>query len=246
MERDLYEMTNQKRQDIYQNDYAIEILYTHHLLEILWIWRLYTEAFFANWMDKTQYASMEHLTSNTLMTSHVGVDLLVSVCLVSEDRTADIREVYSDLMGTPRLDTTLEQRKYREAGKFGSFGTFIFYLFVFNYLIVCHRALSRLVNSYLRFITSILNPEESNTDRICRLRWHATDESMIDLLYLVILEISEEGFECWFFLRDQDTSTRITIDTMDECRTEGETIIFPFEIIMYLIDQIGFCSFVIS
>ena len=54
---------------------------------------------------------MEHLTSNALMTSHVGVDLLVSVCLVSEDRTADIREVYSDLMGTPRLDTTLKKGK---------------------------------------------------------------------------------------------------------------------------------------
>jgi hypothetical protein len=95
---------------------SVSSLYVHHLLEILWIWRLYPEAFFADWMDKTQYASMEHLTSNALMTSHVGVDLLVSVCLVSEDRTADISEVYSDLMGTPRLDTTLEQRYGRMVG----------------------------------------------------------------------------------------------------------------------------------
>jgi hypothetical protein len=69
---------------------------------------------------------------------------------------------------------------------------------------------------------------------------------MIDLLDTVILEISEEGFECWFGFGDQDTSTRISVDTMDECRTEGEAIIFPSQIILYLIDQIGFCCLVIS
>jgi hypothetical protein len=69
---------------------------------------------------------------------------------------------------------------------------------------------------------------------------------MIDLFDLVILESSEEGFECWFGFGDQDTSTRITIDTVDECRTEGETIIFPFEIILHLIDQIRFYCLVIS
>jgi hypothetical protein len=54
---------------------------------------------------------MEHLASDTLMTSHIGVDLFISVCLIPEDWTADIGEVDSDLMRTTCLDTALEERK---------------------------------------------------------------------------------------------------------------------------------------
>jgi hypothetical protein len=111
---------------------------------------------------------------------------------------------------------------------------------------VCHCGLTCLIDTDLGLITSILDPEESGTDRICRLGWYATDERMIDLLDSMILEISEECFQCWFGFGDQDTSTRISVDTMDERRTEGEAIIFPFEIILYLVDQIGLCRLVIS
>jgi hypothetical protein len=51
---------------------------------------------------------MEHLASDTLMTRHIRVDLLVSVCLISEDRTTDMSEMDSDLMRTPRLNTALQ------------------------------------------------------------------------------------------------------------------------------------------
>jgi hypothetical protein len=68
-------------------------------------------------MGKTQHTSMKHLTSDTLMTCHIGVDFLVSVCLISEDRATDMSEVNPDLMGTTRLDTTLEERKIDSRGK---------------------------------------------------------------------------------------------------------------------------------
>ncbi len=191
---------------------------------------------------------MEHLTSNALMTSHVGVDLLVSVCLVSEDRTADIREVYSDLMGTTRLDTTLKKGKVDSRCKIENsrLVSLNFGFYILNQCVVCHRTLSRLVNSYLRFITSILDPEESCTDRICGFGWYTRDESMIDLLYLVILEVREQCFESRFLFGDEDASTRISVDTMDECRTKSQTIILPLQVVLHLIDQVGFCSFMIS
>lgn len=178
------------------------------------------------------------------MTRHIRVDLLISVCLIPEDRTADVCEVDSDLMSTTCLDTTLEERIYRSSRI--CFESLHPSPFTLHYPVVCHSTLPGLIDTHLGLITSILDPEESGTDSICRLLWHATDDRMIDLLDLMILEIGEQGFKCWFGFGDQDTSTRISVDTMDECRTESETIIFPFEIILYLIDQIGFCRLVIS
>jgi hypothetical protein len=69
---------------------------------------------------------------------------------------------------------------------------------------------------------------------------------MIDLLDTVILEICEESFKCWFGFGYEDTSARISIDTVDERRPKGEAIILPCKIILNLVDQIGFCGLVIS
>jgi hypothetical protein len=114
---------------------------------------------------------MEHLASDTLMTRHIRVDLLISVCLVSEDRTADMSEVDSDLMRTPRLDTTLEERIYRSSSI--CFESLHPSLFTLHYFVVCHSTLACLIDTHLGLITSILDPEESNTDGICRLEWRS-------------------------------------------------------------------------
>ena len=135
-------------------------------------------------------------------------------------------------MRTPRLDTTLENRKAREkfkvqSSKFGIllFLTFHFPLSTFHYPVVCHSTLPCLIDTHLGLITSILDPEESSTDCICFFRWLSRDESMIDLFDLVILEICEQRFKCWLILGDKYTTARISVDTMDECRTECQAII---------------------
>lgn len=44
----------------------------------------------------------------------------------------------------------------------------------------------------------------------------------------------------------EDTTTRITVDTMDEGWTKRETIILASEIVLYLINKVGFLGLVIS
>jgi hypothetical protein len=60
------------------------------------------------------------------------------------------------------------------------------------------------------------------------------------------LESDEERLEDGLILGDEEASTRITVDTMDESRTKCKTIILSLQIVLYLIDDIGFCRFMIS
>ncbi len=52
---------------------------------------------------------MEELASDSEITADIGVDAPISICLVSENWMTDIRHMDTDLMGTSRLDTTLDE-----------------------------------------------------------------------------------------------------------------------------------------
>lgn len=52
---------------------------------------------------------MEELTSDTEITTGIGVDTPVSIRLISEYWVSDILHMHTDLMGTTSLDTTLEE-----------------------------------------------------------------------------------------------------------------------------------------
>jgi hypothetical protein len=69
---------------------------------------------------------------------------------------------------------------------------------------------------------------------------------MIYLFDLMCLEGDEERFEDGLVLGNEEASTRISVDTMDESRTKCEAIILSLQIVLYLIDDIGFCRFMIS
>ena len=60
------------------------------------------------------------------------------------------------------------------------------------------------------------------------------------------LELREECLEDSLVLGDEETTTRIAIDAMDESRSERETIVSPLQIVLYLIDDIGFRGLVVS
>lgn len=60
------------------------------------------------------------------------------------------------------------------------------------------------------------------------------------------LEGDEERLKDGLILGDEETSTRISVDTMDEGRTKCEAIIFSSEIVLHLIDDIRLCCLMIS
>lgn len=69
---------------------------------------------------------------------------------------------------------------------------------------------------------------------------------MVDFLDLMILELSQECFEGVFVFGDEETSSRLSIDTMDKRWLEGETGVFASIVVLHQLDQRDFFRLVIS
>jgi hypothetical protein len=54
---------------------------------------------------------MEELTSDTDLTTSIGVDALVTIGSISDDRMSDMCHMDTDLVGTPCFYTAFEQRE---------------------------------------------------------------------------------------------------------------------------------------
>lgn len=86
---------------------------------------------------------MEELTIDLELTTHIGIQTFVTIGSISDNRMTDMCHMYTDLMCTARLDTTLEEG-----------GSYI----ILNYFEVCHGTLSSLIYSYFGFISCVSYP----------------------------------------------------------------------------------------
>jgi hypothetical protein len=64
-------------------------------------------------MDKREGIGMEKLTIDQELTTHIGIQTFVTIGSISDDRMTDMCHMYTDLMGTTRFDTTLEEGECR-------------------------------------------------------------------------------------------------------------------------------------
>ena len=138
------------------------------------IWRFDMECFFGNGMFENKCACMKQLSRDTIGPSYIRIKFLITICLVCNNRTANMCHMDTYLMSTPRLDTTFEER-YIDISFFGD--TFFSYC-----LIVGYRRLSIIIHSNLCLIASIFYTKEPcfyGISGFCRI---TKNNSMIDLL----------------------------------------------------------------
>lgn len=118
---------------------------------------------------------MEELSLDREMTSRIGILRYISIGLISENRGCIVREMDSNLMCSPSLDSTFEE------------GILLLDSFSEG-CIVSDSSLTIRTHDDFGFIFGMFDPFEIHRYGITSLSWLPDDNSMIDLLYLSILE----------------------------------------------------------
>ncbi len=207
---------------------------------------------------------MEKLTSNMILPFYKRIYRYIPIRLITNNWVSNMGQMNTNLVGSTRFYLTLNERicirhceeiflSLRKIDVAIQVSVFWIASFIamtrkpstLYQLIMSHCTLSSSINSNFCFIFCILDSEDFVTNCSCRWRWHSRYNSMIDFFHLMILEFIQEKFERIFFLGYKDTSTRITIDSMDEGWTKCEAIMSIPEIILDLFNKRTFCGFMI-
>lgn len=157
----------------------------------------------------------------------------IPISLVSQDCTTDWGEVNTYLMSATCFYTEFEKA--------------ILSLYIlFDSSIVSDRFLSIFCNLYLCFILSILYASEFFFYGSSWFWGFADDDCVVYFFYLSWLKRREKCFKNLFFFRNQDGSTCISIDPVNEGRFKRKCIVFLIEKILHGFYKGYFSCFMVS
>ena len=146
---------------------------------------------------------MQKLTNDPIVLPCKAILTSRSIRLISQYRYPNVCQMHSNLMGTTRLDLTLEE---------GIFPMDI----LSECAVVSDCFLTIGIDDHLCLVLCLFSAFEMEGESISWFYRFSHHNGMICFLYLSILEVREECLEGTLFLGNQDNPTRISIDTMHE------------------------------